>query len=49
MEKGKNQGYMSLATAALTPDQARSSEMCKVDDGRNFVEAAEARFVVSHD
>ena len=49
MEKGKRQGYMSLATAALTPDQARPSEMCQVSDGRKFVEAAEARFVISHD
>jgi phage terminase Nu1 subunit (DNA packaging protein) len=49
MEKGKNNGYMSLATAALTPDQARPSEMCKVHDGRKFVEVASARFVISHD
>jgi hypothetical protein len=47
MEKGKNIGYMFLATAALTPDRARPSEMCQVSDGRKFVEAAEARFVIS--
>jgi phage terminase Nu1 subunit (DNA packaging protein) len=49
MEKGEAFGVMFLATAALTPDQARSSEMCQVYDGRKFVEAAEARFVISHD
>jgi hypothetical protein len=49
IEKGKNSGYMFLATAALTPDQARLSEMCQVYDGRTLVEAAEARFVTSHD
>jgi hypothetical protein len=49
METGENTGFMFLATAALTPDQARPSEMCKVYDGRKFVEAAEARFVISHD
>jgi hypothetical protein len=49
MEKGKNTGYMFVATAALTPDQARPSEVCQVYDGRKFVEAAEARFVISHD
>ena len=49
MEQGKNTGFMFLATAALTPDQARASEMCRVSDGRKFVEAAEARFVTSHD
>jgi hypothetical protein len=48
MEKGKNTGFMFLATAALTPDRAHSSAMCQVSDGRKFVEAAEARFV-SHD
>jgi hypothetical protein len=50
MEKGKAAGFMFLATAALTPDQARPSEMCRVDDGRTrtFVEVAEARFVISH-
>jgi hypothetical protein len=49
MEKGKAAGYMFLATAALTPDQARPSDVCKVSEGRTFVEAAEARFVTSHD
>jgi hypothetical protein len=49
MEKGKTAGCMLLTSAALTPDQARPSEMCKVSDGRKFVEAAEARFVISHD
>jgi phage terminase Nu1 subunit (DNA packaging protein) len=49
MEKGEDKGYMFLDTAALTPDQARPSEMCKVSDGRKFVEAAEARFVISRD
>jgi hypothetical protein len=49
MEKGKAAGFMFLATAALTPDQARPSEMCQVSDGRQVVEAAEARFVISHD
>jgi hypothetical protein len=49
MEKGDNSGFMCLATAALTPDQARPSEMCGVDDGSKFVEVAEARFVISHD
>jgi hypothetical protein len=49
MEKGKAAGLMFLTSAALTPDQARPSEMCKVDDGRKFVEVAEARFVISHD
>jgi hypothetical protein len=47
MEKGKNNGIMLLDSAALTPDQARPSEMCQVSDGRKFVEAAEARFVRS--
>jgi hypothetical protein len=49
MEKGAYTGLMFLATAALTPDQARPSEVCQVSDGRKFVEAAEARFVISHD
>jgi hypothetical protein len=49
MEKGKAAGCMFLATTALTPDQARPSEMCQVSDGRKLVEAAEARFVISHD
>jgi hypothetical protein len=49
MEKGEDIGFMFVDTAALTPDQARPSEMCRVDDGRKFVEAAEARFVSSHD
>jgi hypothetical protein len=40
---------MFLETAAFTPDQARSSEMCNVYDGRKGVEVAEARFVISHD
>jgi hypothetical protein len=33
MEKGKNNGYIFLATAALAPDQARPSDMCKAYDG----------------
>jgi hypothetical protein len=49
MEKGGYIGLMLLDTAALTPDQARPSEVCQVSDGRKFVEAAEARFVTSHD
>jgi hypothetical protein len=49
MDKGENKGLMFLDTAALTPDQARPSEVCRVYDGRQFVEAAEARFVISHD
>jgi hypothetical protein len=49
MEEGGNRGFMFLDTAALTPDQARPSEVCQVYDGRKFVEAAEARFVISHD
>jgi hypothetical protein len=50
MENGGNSWYVFLATAALTPDQARPSEVCQVADGRGqFVEAAEARFVTSHD
>jgi hypothetical protein len=49
MEKGEAIGSMFLATAALTPDQARPSEMCQVHDGREFVEVAEARFVTSQD
>jgi hypothetical protein len=49
MEEGKNNGIMFLDTAVLTPDQARPTEMCQVSDGRQFVEAAEARFVTSHD
>jgi hypothetical protein len=49
MEKGENEGSMFLDTAALTPDQARPSEVCQVYDDRKFVEAAEARFVISHD
>jgi hypothetical protein len=49
MEEGKNRGFMFLDTTALTPDQARPSDVCKVYDGRTFVEAAEARFVTSHD
>jgi hypothetical protein len=49
MEKGESNGYMFLNTAALTPDQARPSDVRKVYDGRKFVEAAEARFVISHD
>jgi hypothetical protein len=50
MENGKNIGWMFLDTAALTPDQALHSEMCQVGDRRGqFVEAAEARFVISHD
>jgi hypothetical protein len=48
MEKGKNTGFMFLDTAALTPNQARPSAMCQVSDGRTFAEAAEARFVISH-
>jgi hypothetical protein len=48
MEKGEKKGFMFLYTAALTPDQARPSEMCQVLD-RTLVEAAEARFVISHD
>jgi hypothetical protein len=46
MEEGKATGIMLLTSAALTPDQARPSEMCQVSDGRQFVEAAEARFVI---
>jgi hypothetical protein len=49
MEKGEKKGFMFLASAALTPDQARPSELCQVSVGRQFVEAAEARFVISHD
>jgi hypothetical protein len=49
MEKGEYKGYIFLETAALTPDEARPSEVCKVYDGRKLVEAAEARFVISHD
>jgi hypothetical protein len=49
MEKGRTAGCMLLTSAALTPDQARPSEMCQVYDGRKVVEAAEARFVISHD
>jgi hypothetical protein len=50
MQKGENTGYIYLDTGALTPDQARPSDVCKVYDGRGqFVEAAEARFVISHD
>jgi hypothetical protein len=49
MEEGEAAGFMFLNTAALTPDQARPSEMCQVSDGRTFVEVAEARFVISHD
>jgi hypothetical protein len=49
MEKGNPLGIMLLSSAALTPDQARPSEMCQVSDGRKFVEVAEARFVTSHD
>jgi hypothetical protein len=49
MEKGETTAVMFLATAALTPDQARPSEVCQVYDGRQFVEVAEARFVISHD
>jgi hypothetical protein len=49
MEKGKAAGCMFLATTALTPDQARPSEMCRVSDGRKLVEAAQAQFVISHD
>jgi hypothetical protein len=49
MEKGENKGIMFLDTVALTPGQARPSEVRKVYDGRKFVEAAEARFVISHD
>jgi hypothetical protein len=49
MEKGENNGFMFLDTAALTPDQARPSEVCQVGDSRQFVEVAEARFVISHD
>jgi hypothetical protein len=49
MEKGENKAFMILNTAALTPDQARPSEVCQMYDGRKFVEAAEARFVISHD
>jgi hypothetical protein len=49
MEKGECKGFMFLTTAALIPDQARPSDVCKVYDGRKLVEAAEARFVTSHD
>jgi hypothetical protein len=49
METGNTEGYMFLSTAALTPDQARPSEMWKAYDGRKYVEAAEARFVLSQD
>jgi hypothetical protein len=49
MERGKAAGIMLLTSAALTPDQARPSEMCRVANNRQFVEAAEARFVISHD
>jgi hypothetical protein len=49
MEKGNTLGAMVLATAALTPDQARPSDVCKVSEGRKFVEAAEARFVTRRD
>jgi hypothetical protein len=49
MEKGENKGCMRLNSAALTPDQAHPSEVCQVYDGRKFVDAAEARFVISHD
>jgi hypothetical protein len=49
MEKGENSGYMFLDTAALTPDRACPSDVCHVYDGREVVEAAEARFVTSHD
>jgi hypothetical protein len=49
MEKGQSTGYMCLATAALTPDQARPWDVRQVHDGSKVVEAAEARFVISHD
>jgi hypothetical protein len=49
MEKGKPTGLMFLDTAALTPDQARPSDLCRVYDGRKGVVAAEARFVISHE
>jgi hypothetical protein len=49
MEKGSTAGFMFFYTAALTPDQARPSDVCRVDDGRQLVEVAEARFVISHD
>jgi hypothetical protein len=50
MEKGEAVGFVFVATAALTPDQARPSEICQVGDGRGqFVEAAEAQFFTSHD
>jgi hypothetical protein len=50
IEKGRTDlAALTLDTAALTPDQARPSEVCQVYDGRTLVEAAEARFVISHD
>jgi hypothetical protein len=49
MERGENRGRMLLDAAALTPDRARPSDVCKVIVGRRFEEAAEARFVASHD
>jgi hypothetical protein len=44
MENDSAKFYMRIATAALTPDQALSSELWQVYDGTKMVEAAEVRF-----
>jgi hypothetical protein len=37
MDAGVAGGFMSLISAALTPDQVRPSEVWEVDDGTQWV------------
>jgi hypothetical protein len=43
MEACTTGGFMSLSSAALTPDQARLSEVWEVSDGTKFVASSEVR------
>jgi hypothetical protein len=43
MESGNNGGFMSLISAALTPDQARPSEQWKLYDGTSLVTLPEVQ------
>jgi hypothetical protein len=43
MEPGKPGGFMSLSSAALTPDQARPSEVWEVSDGTKLVASSEVQ------
>jgi hypothetical protein len=48
MKSSKSAGYMCVSSSALTPDQACLSEVWRVSDNRQMVEAPGVRFVASH-